>query len=55
MTVTNTTVGSFSRISGTIAEVMAELEAQTIVKAQQVVYYTDDDSKAVILVSRIAN
>ena len=53
MAATVTGTGGFYRISGTIAEVLAEIEAQHITKATQIAYYTDDDTDAVALVGRL--
>ena len=54
MTVTATPYGSFIRLSGTIAEVLNEIADQNLTKATQIAYYTDDNTDAVALVSRIA-
>ena len=52
MTVATTQNGHFIRISGTIAEVLAELVQQRITKATQICYYTDDGTDAVALAGR---
>lgn len=52
MAVTNLQNGKFQRISGTIAEVLTEMNLQ-IASSNQIIYYTDDDTNAVALVGRI--
>ena len=45
--------GTFIRISGTIAEVLGEINNQKIHKTSQVVFYNDDNTDAVAVVGRI--
>lgn len=52
MAVTTLQNGTFQRISGTIAEVLTEMNVQ-IASSTQVLYYSDDATDAVALVGRI--
>lgn len=52
MAVTTLQNGKFQRISGTITEVLTEVNEQ-ISSSTQIVYYTDDNTNAVALVGRI--
>ena len=45
--------GNFIRISGTIAEVLAEMKDQSITKATQVSSWTDDNTDAVAICGRL--
>lgn len=53
MTVSTTQNGNFVRIAGTIAEVLQEMLDQSITKATQVCYYSDDGTDATALVGRL--
>lgn len=45
--------GNFMRISGTIAEVLQEMADQSISKATQLSYWTDDNTNAVAVCGRL--
>lgn len=53
MTLVTSQDGNFVRISGTIAEVFAEMASQGITKATQVAYWSDDNTDAVAIVGRL--
>lgn len=53
MAVATTQNGNFIRIAGTIAEVLAEMKDQSITKATQVSYWTDDNTNAVAICGRL--
>jgi hypothetical protein len=53
MAVSTVQDGNFIRISGTIAEVLAEMKDQSISKATQVSYWTDDNTNAVAICGRL--
>ena len=53
MAVATVQVGNFIRISGTIAEVLTEMNEQSITKATQLSSWTDDNTLAVAICGRL--
>lgn len=52
MTVSVTQVGALVRLSGTIAEVLAEIQDQKLDQAGNIAWYTDDGTDAKALCCR---
>jgi hypothetical protein len=52
MTVSVTQVGALVRLSGTIAEVLAEIQEQRLDQANNIIWYSDDNTDAKALCSR---
>lgn len=53
MTLATVQNGNFIRISGSIAEVLQEMADQSISKATQLSYWTDDATNAVAVCGRL--